>query len=184
MKKLNFVPFPEISTKRLLLRSLNLSDDNEIHFLRSDSEVNKYIDRPLSKSIDDAREFITKINSGVEENKWIFWAITMKNEEKLIGTICLWNFSDDRLTAEVGFELLPEYQSKGFIGEALKNIINYGFNKLNLDKIEGYTNQKNTPSIKVMEKYNFSFDKSIDEEHSNTGEKVQTVIYKLENKKG
>ncbi len=184
MKKKNFVPFPDISTERLLLRNLKLSDDNEIHFLRSDAEVNKHIDRPLSKSIYDAREFITKINSGIEESKWVFWAITKKDEEKLIGTICLWNFSNDKLTAEVGFELLPEYQGKGFIGEALKNIIEYGFSELNLDKIEGYTNQKNTPSIKVMEKYNFSFDKTYYEEHSNTGEKVQIVIYKLEKKKG
>ena len=184
MKKLNFVPFPDICTERLLLRKLKLSDDNEIHLLRSDTEVNKYLDRPLSQSTEDARTFITKINDGIEESKWVFWAITKKDEEKLIGTICLWNFSDDKLTAEVGFELLPEYQCKGFIGEALKNIIEHGFNKLNLDKIEGYTNQKNTPSIKVMEKYNFSFDKTFDEEHSNTGEKVQTVIYKLEKEKG
>ena len=76
MKKLNFVPFPDICTERLLLRKLKLSDDNEIHLLRSDTEVNKYLDRPLSQSTEDARAFITKVNDGIEESKWVFWAIT------------------------------------------------------------------------------------------------------------
>ena len=65
MNKINSIPFPLLTTDRLILRQLTLEDDNEIFLLRSDSEVNKYLDRPISKTVDDARQFTNKINDSI-----------------------------------------------------------------------------------------------------------------------
>ena len=113
MNKINFIPFPNLTTERLVLRQLKFEDENEICFLRSDESINKYIDRPKTATNEDARKFIDKINTGIERNDWIYWAITTKENDKLIGTICLWNFSHEKYIAELGFELIPEYQGKG-----------------------------------------------------------------------
>lgn len=177
---LNFNPFPKISTERLNLRKLTLSDDNEIHELRSNEDVNKYLDRPVTQSTKDAGAFISKINNGITNNEWIFWAISGKDNDNLMGTICLWNFSEDKTTAEVGFELLPKFQRRGIIHEALRIIIDYGFKELDLKKIVGYTNLQNTRSIRVMEKFNFQQDKIFEEVHSVTGKTIQTIILSLE----
>lgn len=81
--------------------------------------------------------------------------ITLKSEPKLLGTICLWNFSQDRKTAELGYELLPEYHGKGMMTEAVNCLLNYGFTDLNLKKIEAFTNEKNLNSIKLLQKSKF-----------------------------
>jgi ribosomal-protein-alanine N-acetyltransferase len=49
MMTINFNPFPNLETERLLLRRVNNNDVNEIFVLRSDTEIMKYIQRPLVK---------------------------------------------------------------------------------------------------------------------------------------
>jgi ribosomal-protein-alanine N-acetyltransferase len=58
----SFTPFPVLKTERLTLRQLISSDDKEIFALRSDDNVNKYLDRKPSKSLEDAKNFIRTIN--------------------------------------------------------------------------------------------------------------------------
>jgi ribosomal-protein-alanine N-acetyltransferase len=69
----NFTPFPVLKTERLTLRQLISSDDKEIFALRSDDNVNKYLDRKPSKSIDDARNFIQTINENIQRNDSVYW---------------------------------------------------------------------------------------------------------------
>ena len=64
MTSRNFTPFPVLKTERLILRQLISSDDKEIFALRSNDNVNKYLDRKPSKSIDDAKNFINAERSG------------------------------------------------------------------------------------------------------------------------
>lgn len=176
---MKFTLFPNLFTERLNLRQLNLEDENEIRFLRSDGSVNKYIDRPRTTTNEEAKNFIEKTNKGIARDEWIYWAISTKNNEKLIGTICLWNFSEDKDIAELGFELFPQLQGKGIMHEALVQIIEYGFEILNLIKLDACTNQRNIPSIKLLEKNNFILQKTFEEKHSITGESLSTVIYSL-----
>ena len=85
----NFTPFPILTTERLTLRQLIINDEQEIFTLRSDGEINKYLDRQLSNTIDDARNFINKINENINKNDSIYWAITFSDRNLLVGTICL-----------------------------------------------------------------------------------------------
>ena len=84
-------PFPRLITDRLVLRQLEMQDDGEIFFLRSDETVNKFLVSPIAKSIQDARDFINKINENIANSESVYWAITVKGNNKLIGTICIWN---------------------------------------------------------------------------------------------
>src|ERR1700722_1400183 len=102
------IPFPTLETERLVLRQLDASDENEIFRLRSDEKVNEFLDRPKANTLDDAKRFIEKIAKGINNNENLYWAITLKNEKKLIGTICLWSFSLEKNSAEIGYELLPD----------------------------------------------------------------------------
>ena len=119
MMEKNFTPFPVLNTARLTLRQLRSNDDNEIFALRSNESVNKYLDRPPCKSIDDARNFIKKINENIQRNGLVYWATTLSSTGELIGTVCLFNFSEDVLASEIGYEVLPDYQGKGLMQEAI-----------------------------------------------------------------
>ncbi|HEX4374364.1 MAG TPA: GNAT family N-acetyltransferase [Puia sp.] len=166
--------FPVLTSKRLTLRQLDDNDYNEIFALRSDDNLNKYIARRKATNIEEAKEFIKKINAGVNGNKSLYWAICFSDSKKLIGTICLWNLSEDKTVAEVGYELNPTYQKMGIMNEALQCVINYGFNEIGLTTIEAYTHKDNSSSSRLLKKNNFKIDDLKKDE-----EGINNVIYSL-----
>jgi len=155
MSILNFTPFPELNTERLFMRQLVDGDKKELFFIRSDPQINNYIDRPRPSNIEDVNKFISMINRGIKKNEWIYWVITLKNDCNLIGTICLWNINKSNSTGEIGYELHPEYQGIGIMNEAIKCILDFGFNIIKLKRIDAYTHKDNLASTKLLQKHNF-----------------------------
>ena len=164
---MRFTPFPELTTHRLLLRQLKHSDEQVIFQLRSDERVNQFLDRPPTQKPEEAGEFIAKIRSGIRRDEWVYWAISLKESSTLVGTICLWNFSLHGLTAEVGYELLPQYQKMGIMNEALTKVIEYAFQTLGLRVLEAFTHEENLGSLRLLEKHHFRHEpERVDEANS------------------
>ncbi|ARV06203.1 GNAT family N-acetyltransferase [Polaribacter sp. SA4-10] len=173
----NFSPFPVLETERLTLRELNLEDTKTIFGLRTNKEVNKYIKRDTPKNLAETRAFIDMISNLVSNNEGVFWVLESKQSNDLIGTIGLRNFDVEDNYAEVGYELNPDYQQEGFMTEALKEVINFGFNNLELKTIEGFTHKNNSASTALLEKQNFVFQPERKDENFEDNR-----IYRLENK--
>jgi ribosomal-protein-alanine N-acetyltransferase len=159
----NFTPFPILITERLTLRQLAIIDEQEIFALRSNSEINKYLDRPISKSIEEARNFIIKINEHINNDAALYWGIALGNNDQLVGTICLYGFSDEHLNCEIGYELLPDFQGKGIMQEAAKKVIDYAFNIIKVQKIEAFLHKDNLRSVQLLEKLSFKKSDKADE---------------------
>lgn len=118
--------------------------------------MNKYVDNPPCASIEEAREWINKINTAISGNESIFWGICLSGQEQLVGGFCFWNLSPEHNKAEIGFGIYPEHQGKGLMDEALKAGLQYGMEKMGLKHIEAYTHPENAPSIRVLEKNGFT----------------------------
>ena len=173
------INFSAIETERLLLRKLTMADAGKVFDLRSNDEVNKYLDRVKTKSIDEAEAFITKINTGIEHHEWLYWAIALKNDPSLMtGTICLWNFSADA-AAEIGYELMPAYQGMGIMQEAIGAVIEFGFKKTALKMIKAYTHIHNNRSSRLLEKFNFTIKTKYESQDGNEDELKNMFIYTL-----
>ena len=127
---INFSPFPDLETERLLLRRVNVGDINEIFALRSNPETMKYIPRPLAKNKEEALAHIAMIDGKIDTNEGINWAITLKDNAKLIGIIGHYMIKPEHYRAEIGYMLLPEYHGKGIVSEAVKEVVKYGFESL------------------------------------------------------
>jgi [ribosomal protein S5]-alanine N-acetyltransferase len=154
---MNFNPFPNLFTERLHLRRMSNEDENEIFVLRSDERVLQYIDIPKAESIEDARNFINKINNNISKNESIMWGITLANSNTLIGTICFWNIAKEDLIAEIGYMLHPNFQGKGIMQEAVGEVIKYGFQTMKLTSIVADLHYNNTKSLKLLEKNGFTY---------------------------
>jgi ribosomal-protein-alanine N-acetyltransferase len=147
--------FPQFRTGRLLIRKLSPGDRNTIFRLRSDEQVNRFLERPIQKKVEEADAFIEKIIKGIEEYHWFYWTICLHNKPMPAGTICLWNFSADKKTAEIGYELLPEFQGRGIMREAIHPVMNYAFCEIGLHKLEAFSHKDNLPSVRLLEKIRF-----------------------------
>src|SRR5947207_366049 len=156
MVQIQFTPFPELATARFRLRQLVKDDENEIFALRSDDFINQYLDRPKANSLDDARNFISKISDGIAKNEAIFWVVTPKDETRFLGSICLWKISREEAKAEIGYELLPENHGKGIMQEVIPRIIQFGFEEMKLQNIEAEVSPRNQKSIRLLQKNNFT----------------------------
>lgn len=161
--------FPLLTTKRLMLRQLMDNDVHEIFLLRSDVSINKYLDRPPTKTLEDALQFIGKIKA----NSLSYWGIAEKGNEKLLGTICLFDISEGQKKCEIGYELLTEHQGKGFMREAAQKIIEYATQTLGLKTIDAYTHKDNQSSSNLLKELNFKNMDSLEETDSNL------VLYRL-----
>nr|WP_314897592.1 GNAT family N-acetyltransferase [uncultured Flavobacterium sp.] len=182
MLTINFNPFPNLETERLLLRRVDENDVNEIFALRSNPETMKYIPRPLVKTTEDALEHIAMIDAKIENNEGINWAITLKDDPKLIGLIGHYRIKPEHFRAEIGYMLLPEFNGKGIISEAVKEAVNYGFKVMKLHSIEAIIAPENHGSEKVLEKNGFVKEAHLKENEFFEGRFLDTVIYSILNK--
>ena len=183
MVDINFTPFPNLETDRLQLRRVANSDVNEIFALRSNKETMKYIPRPLVKTEEDALAHIAMIDEKIMNNEGINWAITTKENPKLIGIIGHYRIKPEHFRAEIGYMLLPEYHGKGIIIEAIKATVNYGFEIMKLHSIEAIIDPENFASEKVLQKSGFVKEAHLKENEYYEGRFLDTVIYSIINKK-
>ena len=151
-------PFPTLTTTRLLLRKLSDDDAEAVFALRSDERVNRFLDRQASSSIDDARAFILKISDGIRESKLMYWAISGKESAGLVGTICLFNVDAEKMVAEIGYELLPEFQGRGYMQEALQAVVHFAIEQPGIGTLEAFTHKDNIRSTKLLEKNKFKLE--------------------------
>ena len=151
----NFTPFPVLITESLTLRQLSINDAQGIFTLRSDKEINKYLGRQASETIEDAENFINKISESIKKNESIYLVITFTNSGTFVGTICLFNFSNEHNKCEIGYELLTDFQGQGIMKEAAEKVIYYAFNIIQIKKMEAFTHNDNTNSTKLLRKLNF-----------------------------
>ena len=146
----------KLETERLQLKEINESYVEDILKIRSNEITNQFVQRNSPKNNYDALQFILTIKERTQNNQTVYWGISLKDQPNLIGTICLWNFSEDRTVAEVGYELLPDYHRQGIMSEALKAVLNAAFNELHFQEILAMTNKHNENSKGLLVKHGFT----------------------------
>ncbi len=146
--------FPILETERLTLRQVTASDSGDLYRCYSDPAVMKYMATPL-----DNEEAVTGImedyRDGFKDGYNLVWAIEIKKSETFAGTAGFEGFSFLDNRAEVGFSLLSEQQGMGYMVEALRSIIDYGFQYLHINRIQTTVVPENASSIKLLEKLSF-----------------------------
>ncbi len=177
--QLNFKPFPYLNSSRLQFRPLSESDVNEVFELRSDPVIMQYIPRPLAKTKDDALEHIRTVQSIIDNNQGLNWGLTLKEDNKLIGIIGFYRMQPENFRFELGYILLPEFQNKGYISEAIKTVLHYAFEILNFHSVEAIIDPDNAASERVLLKNGFVKEAHILENEYWDGKFLDTVIYSL-----
>jgi len=179
MLQVKFQPFPQIATERLLLREITKADAADLFALRSNNDLMRYIDRPLAQTMQDALNLIEIIITALKNNDGITWAITLKNDPQLIGTIGLWRIIKEHYRAEIGYLLSDAFQRQGIMQEAITAVINYGFNIMQLHSIEANVNPNNTASIMLLEKNKFIREAYFRENYYYNGKFIDSLVYSL-----
>lgn len=143
---------PTLTTNRLELRMVRMRDAEDMYAYSKDPEVARYVLWRAHTSVSDTRGYIRYMISQYKQNKPSSWAIVRRDAGVMIGTIGFGWIDDDNASAEVGYSLARSEWNKGYMTEALREVIRYGFEELHLHRIEAQHELGNPASGVVMEK--------------------------------
>ncbi|MCJ2532342.1 MAG: GNAT family N-acetyltransferase [Candidatus Thermoplasmatota archaeon] len=156
-RKTAFRKFPELRTKRLLLRQPSMKDAEWYfeHFSRP--EVVWGGGEPGPKDIGAAQEELREYMIDLYRKRLGFrWIITLKGEGQPIGSLGFYKWAPSAgYQAEMGYDLTKEHWGKGIMTEAMKAVVDFGFKKMELNRIEIFIMPRNKRSIKMVKNLGF-----------------------------
>ncbi len=146
--------FPLLETERLLLRQVESDDADGLFECYSSPGVMKYISAPLERR-DTIDGILNDYRDGYSDGCSLIWSVIVKKTGKFAGTAGFEEFNFLDTKADIGFSLLELYQGKGYMSEALETIINFGFQTMNINRIQTTVVPENQTSIKLLRNLNF-----------------------------
>jgi RimJ/RimL family protein N-acetyltransferase len=153
-----FTPFPVLSTPRLILRALRPTDLDDLYTYASDPEIDRFTPWEHYKSKDEARENLNEFLADYEQDGFGVWGIEHSAHQRLIGIA---NFSrPHRINrrVEMGYTISRAYWGQGLATEAIKALIDFGFEKMNLVRIEAVVLPEHLASARVLVKSGMQFE--------------------------
>lgn len=146
--------FPVLHTDRLDLVEIKQKHLKDLFTLFGDENVTRFYNLLILTNELEAQKTIDHFQDRFKNKLGIRWGIALKDQENIIGTIGFNNFSKNH-KANIGYDLQSDHWNNGYVTEALSTIINYGFAKLEINRIEAEVMQGNILSEKVLEKLKF-----------------------------
>ena len=146
--------FPEIKTERLDLIEIKQTYLDDYYKLFSDERVTEYYNIVPFKEKNDAQKYLDWFKSRFDAKLGVRWGIVLRGEKNMIGTLGFNNFQKNH-KANIGYDLQYDYWNRGIITEALREIIKFGFEELEINRIEAEVMQGNIASEKVLSKLGF-----------------------------
>ncbi|WP_172207932.1 GNAT family N-acetyltransferase [Lactococcus hodotermopsidis] len=148
--------FTTIETERLLLRPLTMADSEDMYAYASNPENLIYI-FPAHKNIADTQFAIANFFMKAPLGKW---AIELKSEQKMIGTITFVKLDEKKRIAEIGYALNMAYWGQGLMTEAVRTLTEIGLTEFGLYYLDIVVESENFASCKVAEKSGYTLKKS------------------------
>ena len=145
-----FFHLPHLETQRLILRPMRMSDAEDLFAYSKDPLVAQHVLWDAHENIHQTRAYIRYVLRQYRNGQPSSFCIQLKETGRVIGTIgFMWANADNR-AAEVGYSLARAQWNHGYMTEALKAILAFGFNELHLNRIEAQHETDNPASGRVM----------------------------------
>jgi [ribosomal protein S5]-alanine N-acetyltransferase len=139
-KELNgFLP---LFSERIILRNIKKEELSVIQ------DIVCY-DQVIAGSLEDAENLFDLLMDDCRKGESIHLGIALKNSDKLIGTIGFYRgFAGNK--GEIGYIIKNDFRGKGYMTDAVEEILKFGFEILSLDEIFANTEPDNAGSYKVL----------------------------------
>jgi ribosomal-protein-alanine N-acetyltransferase len=148
--------FPSLQTPRLQLREIVEADADDLFLIHGDPERMKWFgndplpDRAAAlKLVDTFAGWRQMPNPGTR------WGIEVIGRQGLKGSCGLFSWNRNWRKCTLGYELSREVEGHGYMNEALRAVISWGWSEMNLNRIEAQVHPDNASSIALLERIGF-----------------------------
>jgi ribosomal-protein-alanine N-acetyltransferase len=167
-----------IQTKRLTLKSVSPANVHELFNSKSKEEIKKFFDCD-----ETGYEFFLGMHeNGMETNRisLIFFQIFHSESNRLLGEFGFHTWNKSHMRAELYYFLKKEEDKMhGFMSEVMESLLNFGFNTLNLHRIEAKVAPWNTASKKLLAKFQFTLEGTMREDYCVDGVNEDSECFSL-----
>ena len=170
---------PTIDTERLRLRPISDEDVDDFFEVYSNVEVMRYWSTPPLPSKEAARAQINEIHEGFKNRQFMKWAVALRSNDKLIGSVTLFHPDFTHRRVEVGYALGRAFWRQGYMQESLTALFNYAFDTLNFHRLEADVDPRNAASLSILERLGFQREGYLRERWHVDGEIQDAVFFGL-----
>lgn len=153
-----FSRIPVLETERLLLRKMKVSDAEDMYDYAKREELTKYLLWSPHNSFFYTKDYLKYVESRYSVGDFHDWAVVEKDSGRMIGTCGFTSIDTQHNSGEIGYVLNPDFHGKGYGTEAAKRVVAFGFDNLELHRIEARFMEGNRASFRVMEKLGMTFE--------------------------
>jgi len=174
-------PFEPITipTTRLTLRFLTEADLPAVYEIFSHPEVMRYWSYPAWTDHSQAQQWLTNNQEGYRTGNALQVAIERRDDHQLVGTCTLFQFHVASRRAEIGYALGRPYWGLGYMQEALRALLQYAFQTLDLNRLEADIDPRNLASAHVLERLGFLKEGHLRDRWIVNNEVSDTALYGL-----
>ena len=169
-----------IETERLILRRFEYTDDDAmLKYWVADEKIQSLYSEPVYSTKDEVKGLLDKYIGSYEKNDYYRWAVVEKTTGECIGQIAYFLVDSKNYFAEIEYCIGSDFQCKGFATEATKAVIAYGFDRMNLHKVQICTKTINASSKRVIEKCGFVYEGTLRDYFYMSGEYVGRLYFSI-----
>jgi RimJ/RimL family protein N-acetyltransferase len=170
---------PLLQTPRLRLRTITRSDIDAIYRLHADPRAMRYWSFPAWTDPQQALDWFEQRRHYAEREESWPWGLSLIDADELIGIVTLFAVNRMQRRAEVGYQLHPSCWGRGYAQEALRAALAYGFDALELNRVEADIDPRNQASCRLVERVGFRREGYLRERWHVNGEITDTALYGL-----
>lgn len=170
---------PTLETQRLILRRIVMRDAKDIFAYSQDPEVARHVLWSAQKDMSEARDYCRFMMKRYRCDQPSSWGIIEKKTNRLVGTIGYMDYNEDNASVEVGYSLAHWLWNGGYMTEALRRVIVYTFEAMDVNRIEAQHELSNPASGRVMEKCGMRKEGELRQRLYNKGRFVDVALYAI-----
>lgn len=169
-----------LHTERLLLRQFRYTDDADMltNWI-SDVDIQRMISEPVYSTKEEVKNLLDQYIASYERPDYYRWVIVEKASGSCIGQIAIFLVNNANHFGEIEYALGKQFHRKGYATEAVKAILDFGFNEVNFHKIQVCHKAGNIASQGVIRKCNFTYEGTLRDYFYMNGKYVDRLYYSM-----
>ncbi len=169
-----------IETERLTLRRFTTEDaDDMLKYWISDEKVQALYCEPAYKTKEAVSELLDKYIAGYEKENYYRWAIILKATDECIGQLAFFLVDEKNHFVEIEYCVGTLFHNRGYMTEAVKAVIAFGFERIHLHKIQVSHKAGNLCSKRVIEKCGFVYEGTLRDYFYNGNGYTDRLFYSI-----
>lgn len=146
---------PTLEGERIVLRHPRGTDLDALHALFSHPLVTRYWSHGPWSARHQAEAYLRDIHAGAASGQLLQWAITLREQDRLVGTVTMYGFARAHARCEIGFALQPDHWGQGIASDAVRTALRHAIHTLGIKRVEADADPDNQASLRLLASVGF-----------------------------